>query len=102
MDQRRRLQRVSNPLASQIGGGPPTQLVVDDKCEAVPGVDVAASPGLQQPGHVLVRAMLGIHVSRAFILALEDLVSKFFFGSRVSNQDGTGVRGPTQVQRREP
>ena len=47
MDQRRRLQRVSNPLASQIGAGAPPQLLVHDSRQPVPRVNVAASPGLQ-------------------------------------------------------
>src|SRR4026207_2405351 len=52
IDQRRRLQRVIPPFASQVGGSPPVELVVHDWYQLVSRTDIAVAPCTQQSGHV--------------------------------------------------
>ena len=48
--ERGRLQGVVGPLAPQVCSGASPELAVDDLCEGIARLDVAARPRLQQPG----------------------------------------------------
>ena len=71
MDQRGRLQRVSDPLAPQMGGRAPPQLLIHHRQQPVARLDVPLSPSLQQTAHIRVRRVPGVHdsiVEAAFCL----------------------------------
>jgi hypothetical protein len=78
--ERRRLQRVVLPLAAQVDGGEPVQLVVDERQQGIPGTGIALVPGQQQ------RRRSRSGVGNAVILSGLHL---FAGSSRCFRQEGT-------------
>ena len=61
MDQRGRLQRVSDPLAPQMRGRASPQLLIHHSHQPVARLDVSPVPSLQQSAHIRVRVLPGVH-----------------------------------------
>ena len=55
--ERRWLQRVIPPFASQVCGSPPVEFVVHDRYQLVSRTDIAVAPCTKQSGHVRARSI---------------------------------------------